>query len=432
MAEVSVVIVCMNRPDILFPCLDSIREHTSVSHEVWVVAYLFSPENLEKLKAAYPYIHIVESTELRGFSENNNLALRQIQSPYCFILNDDTLMSEPVIDRLWADLRSLPVNAAAISPCIRFADGRIQTCGRTRWTPLRYARHYLHLVDEGKMGEGVCSRIASASLRPLPPSLTAGPSRSGRDTLSPISSPEGDIFPIGAGRGWPEIREHTSSPVMPGHDTVMPGSDQVHGSDIVMPCSDQVHGSGNAMPGTDPVHGSGNAMPGSDIVMPCSDRASHVIPSATPVIPSEASVSRTYTLNGACFLIKTEVFKKLGWFDERYFFTPEDIALGHALNDAGYTVWVNPEVSITHLAGGSVSAMEQAIKPARVRGSMIFYGEPLWLKCFVWCFEALRAMSYLVRPRTPRNAVMRQTARNVMASVFSNLSPKELFIKFRP
>jgi len=399
MAEVSVVIVCMNRPDILFPCLDSIREHTSVSHEVWVVAYLFSPENLEKLKAAYPYIHIVESTELRGFSENNNLALRQIQSPYCFILNDDTLMSEPVIDRLWADLRSLPVNAAAISPCIRFADGRIQTCGRTRWTPLRYARHYLHLVDEGKMGEGVCSRIASASLRPLPPSLTAGPSRSGRDTLSPLSSPEGDIFPIGAGRGWPEIREHTPSPVMPGHDTVMPGSDQVHGSDIVMPCS---------------------------------DRASHVIPSATPVIPSEASVSQTYTLNGACFLIKTEVFKKLEWFDERYFFTPEDIALGHALNDAGYTVWVNPEVSITHLAGGSVSAMEQAIKPARVRGNMIFYGEPLWLKCFVWCFEALRAMSYLVRPRTPRNAVMRQTARNVMASVFSSLSPKELFIKFRP
>jgi GT2 family glycosyltransferase len=287
----------MNRPDILFPCLDSIREHTSVSHEVWVVAYLFSPENLEKLKAAYPYIHIVESTELRGFSENNNLTLRQIQSPYCFILNDDTLMSEPVIDRLLADLRSLPVNAAAISPCIRFADGRIQTCGRTRWTPLRYAKHYLHLVDEGKMGEGV---------------------------------------------------------------------------------------------------------------------------------------SQTYTLNGACFLIKTEVFKKLGWFDERYFFTPEDIALGHALNDAGYTVWVNPEVSITHLAGGSVSAMEQAIKAARVRGSMIFYGEPLWLKCFVWCFEALRAMSYLVRPRTPRNAVMRQTARNVMTSVFSNLSPKELFIKFRP
>ena len=312
MAEVSVVIVCMNRPDILFPCLDSIREHTSVSHEVWVVAYLFSPENLEKLRAAYPYINIVESTELRGFSENNNLALRQVQSPYCFIVNDDTLMSEPVIDRLLADLRSLPSNAAAISPCIRFADGRIQTCGRTRWTAFRYAKHYLHLVDEG------------------------------------------------------------------------------------------------------------------------TDRASHVIPSAHSVIPSEASVSQTYTLNGACFLIKTEVFKKLGWFDERYFFTPEDIALGHALNDAGYTVWVNPEVSITHLAGGSVSAMEQAIKPARVRGSMIFYGEPLWLKCFVWCFEALRAMSYLVRPRTPRNAVMRQTARNVMASVFSNLSPKELFIKFRP
>jgi hypothetical protein len=49
----------------------------STTYEIWVVAYLFSPENLAKLRAAYPEANIVESNEIRGFSENNNLALRQ-------------------------------------------------------------------------------------------------------------------------------------------------------------------------------------------------------------------------------------------------------------------------------------------------------------------------------------------------------------------
>ena len=315
MPEVSVIIVCMNRPDILFPCLDSLRAHTSLPYEVLVVAYRFSPDNLALLRTNYPSIRVVLSDEIRGFSENNNLALAQARGRYCFVVNDDTLMHMPVIDRLVADLAALPENAAAISPCIRFADGRIQTCGRAPWTARRYAKHYLHLVDESRSGP------------------------------------------------WNQLPAGYVAQVLEG------------------------------------------------------------------TYPA-GSVFQTYTLNGACFLIKTEAFKRVGWFDERFFFTPEDIALGHALNDAGYTVWADPSVEITHLAGGSVSRMEAAIKPARVRGSLIFYGEPLWLRCFIWCFEALRAFKYLFLPRTERNRLMTQTARNVMRTAFSSASPKELFIRF--
>ena len=324
MPQVSIVIVCMNRPDILFPCLDSIRTHTTVSYETLVVAYLFSQENLALLQERYPWVKVVQSTELRGFSENNNLALRQAKGRYCFIVNDDTLMHEPVIDRLVRDLESLPENAAAISPCICFGDGRIQTCGRTPWTPWRYAKHYLHWVDEGRT-EGA---------------------------LGPTS--EEKYFSCGCSKN------HFSS----------------------------------------------------DIATPTHDH----------------ELLQTYTLNGACFLIKTAVFRKMGWFDERYFFTPEDIALGHALNNAGYSVWVHPEVCITHLAGGSVSAMEQAIKPARVRGSLIFYGEPLALKLFIWSVELARYVknSLLCREQN------RKTARNVMKTVFSKQTPKEIFIRFKP
>lgn len=300
MPDVSVIIVSMNRPDILFPCLDSIRAQNRVPMETLVVAYRFSAENLDLLRERYPLVKVIPSEGVRGFSENNNLALRQARGKYCFVVNDDTLQEMPVIDRLVKDFDGLPENAAAVSPCICFADGRVQTCGRAPWSAWRYAWHYLHLVDETK------------------------PSR--------WSMREG-LFP-------------------------------------------------------------------------------------------------SYTLNGACFLIKTEVFKSVGWFDERFFFTPEDIALGHQLNEAGYTVWADAEVRITHLAGGSVSALEAAIKPARVRGSLLFYGEPFGLKLFIGCYEALRLAKYAFLSRTPRHVLMQKTARNVLRTVFSKESPKEIFIRF--
>lgn len=301
--QVSIVIVCMGPPQpMLYPCLDSIEARNRVSYEIWVVAYLMDPADREELASRYPHVHIVESSEVRGFSENNNLALRQVEGKYCFVVNDDTLQEVPVLDRLVEDMERLPDNAAAVSPRIELADGRLQTCGRGPWSSWRYASHYLHRVDETRLSR------------------------------------------------WNK----------------------------------------------------------------------------------ETGLFRTFTLNGACFLIKTEVFRKIGWFDERFFFTPEDIALGHALNAAGYSVWADADVPITHLAGGTVSAMEEAIKPARVRGSMIFYGEPLWLKCFIWCFEALRVVKYLFLPRTPRNVVMKKTASNVLKTVFSKKTPKEIFIRFKP
>ncbi len=302
MPAVSIIIVSMNRPDNLFPCLESIWTHTKVSYETLVVAYMFSKENLTALRNQYPWVTVIESTELRGFSENNNLALKQAKGEYCFIVNDDTLQKMPVIDRLLEDFSRLPENAAAISPCILFADGSVQTCGRAPWTLGRYISHYVHFVDETR------------------------PSR------------------------W----------------------------------------------------------------------------------SMKDGVFQTYTLNGACFLIKTEAFRTVGWFDERYFFTPEDIALGHALNDAGYSVWADADVEITHLAGATVSSMEAAIKPTRVRGSVIFYGEPLVLKVFIWVFESLRAFKYFLLPRTPHNTIMRNTALNVRKSVFSRLSPKAIFARLKP
>ena len=316
--DVSIIIVCMNRPELLYPCLESIRTHTTCSYETLVVAYRFSTDNLQALRRDWPGIRIIENDSLSGFAENNNLALTQAKGRFCFVVNDDTLMSAPVIDTLLADFERCPERTAAISPRIVLADGRVQTCGRAPWTPCRYLRHYLHPADEARPGQW--------------------------------NKPQG-LF-------------------------------------------------------------------------------------------------RTWTLNGACFLIRTDAFREAGWFDETYTFTPEDIALGHLLNERGWEVWADADIAITHLAGATAGSMESAIKPTRVRGSLIFYSSgrlanpqgtgavrPLvyaLMGAFVWCYEALRLLRWLPANRKdPKShaAIMFRTARNVMWAVWSGLGTKEIFTK---
>ena len=303
---VSVVIVSMDRPDILKGCLDSLFDYNRTEMEVFVVAYRYSKEHLESLKRDYPGVKVIVSDGTRGFAENNNLALDRVTGEFVLILNDDTEMALPVVDRLLWDIDRLGENVATVSPKIVFPSGKVQTCGRAPWTMCRYMLHYLHLVNE--------RRRSRWSMRP-------------------------DIF-------------------------------------------------------------------------------------------------RTKTLNGACFLARTEAFRKAGWFDERFFFTPEDIALGRRFEELGYEQYADANVQIVHYAGGTTGPLEAAIKPARVRGAMLFYaGESQWRRSvlggFIYAVESLRVFKYwLFGHRSPRRSLMYRTAQNVRGSVFSRETPKEIFQRY--
>ena len=297
--KVSIVIVCMNRPDLLFPCLDGIREYTSVSYETLVVAYVFSPENLALLRERYPWVTVVESNETRGFSENNNLALRIASGEYCFVLNDDTVMQEPVIDRLLDDFVRLPENTAAVAPRLVLEDGSTQYAGRDIPGPWQY------LLD--------ISGLHKTAVR--------------------------------------------------------------HATEL----------------------------------------------------------SPTGCLSGAAFLIKTDIFREIGWFDERYFFTPEDMAVAKALSDRGYGIYVDPVISVIHKWRRSSSPIMAAIRPATVRGHMIMYFGGAGLRCTlfgaaVWFVYSAKWLAALLRGRS----LEARTYANVACTAFSRRTPKELFERFRP
>lgn len=148
---VSVVTVCMNQPRRLAACLDSLYEHNRrVPFEVWVVAYRFSDENLRWLRGKYPGVNIVESNGTRGFSENNNLALRRARGRYCFCINDDTRMEMPVLDLLAESFDKQP-DAAIFAPKILYPGGGVQYWGLPELTPLLWLLCDFRILKFGRL-----------------------------------------------------------------------------------------------------------------------------------------------------------------------------------------------------------------------------------------------------------------------------------------
>lgn len=310
--EVSIVIICMNNLKNLYPCLESIKKYTTVSYETFVVAYLFTPENLVKAKTDFPWVNFVESNEIRGFSENNNLALRLANGKYCFVVNDDTEMKMPVIDELVKTIESLPDNVAIVSPVLTYPDGSVQVCGRPYQDWKTNIRNDLGLGNK-KMVEKYCNK-------------------------------EG--------------------------------------------------------------------------------------------------VFQTYNIIGAGFLIKTDVFRKVGWFDERFFFCPEDIALSDGLNKKGYQCFVNGEVRLIHyegMSGKSMSMVLTCTKPAHAKGGVIFYSHGnmllfVFLTAYYWILFLLRFFVHRVKSvlwQSNREYYILSIADwNVVKSIWRKQTPKQIFTKY--
>lgn len=312
MIEVSIVIVCMNNLKNLYPCLNSIRKYTSVSYETLVVAYLFSKENLIKVRQDFPWVTFIESNEIRGFSENNNLALRQAKGKYCFVVNDDTEMKMSTIDRLVAAFDKCPSNTAIVSPCILNFRNEISFCGKAPLNLWHYILLIFHLWDESK--------------------------------------------------------------------------DKVYSN--------------------------------------------------------KAGLFKTYDITGAAFLIKTDIFKDMGWFDEYYFFCPEDRDLSTKLNKCGYSCYVDADTKIYHyegMSGKSLSIVQTATKPAAMLGSIAFhskgkYSIQLLLRTAYFLSLILKLFYHglkgLLHPKPNKNQILAIGDINCLQSCFSSKTPKEVFIKY--
>lgn len=307
--DVSIVIICMNNLNNLYPCLESIKKYTSISYETFVIAYLFSSENLSRLKTDFTWVKIIENNDIKGFAENNNLALRQAVGKYCFVVNDDTEMKMPVIDELVKTIKSLPDSVAILSPTTLNRDGSIQRAGKPRYSLLTF------LLGRTKLLKYY-------------------------DRYSKYTNKKG--------------------------------------------------------------------------------------------------VFKTYNISGAAFLIKRDIFEKVNWFDEQYFFCPEDIALSSLLNEIGYECYVNDNARIFHYLGGTWSKIQIATMPSSEMGQILFYGRKSKIKKeiarLVILFNRLLGMFYWklknIFSHSEKSKIMFFACKNTVQSICTKKTPKEIFIKY--
>lgn len=311
--DVSIVIICMNNLPQLEDCLNSIKKYTRlVSYETWVVAYFFSEDNLQKLKEHYSWVKIIVSNEIRGFSANNNLALKEAQGKYCFVLNDDTYFDTTVIDDLYVTI-SQNEEMTLVSPQILSKDRTIQYSGIPPINWIDWLLILYKLKNERK------------------------------------------------------------------------------------------------------------------------DRSMRYI--------RKEGLFQTYNIIGAAFLIRTDIFRKYGFFDERYFFGPEDKALSTLLNKNGYTCFVNADIKLIHLGGetgGPKSSTVCATRPAERLGCVIMYSEGklyrrMILSVFVWINSSIWACGWLLKMLLFRNKSFKYSFvanLNVCRIIFSHRSTTEIFKQF--
>ena len=308
--DVSIIIVCMNNAANLRICLPSIKKFTSISSETLVVAYLFDKDTLRLLREEFEWVTFIESNEIRGFSENNNLALSIAKGKYCFVMNDDTKFAMPCIDRLVCTIKNLPERVAVISPISFYGNGDLQSCGRPRYTIFCYFLSLFRLYHE---------------------------------------------------------QERKSAYV------------------------------------------------------------------------NQTGIFKSYNISGAFFLIKTDIFRKLGGFDEHYFFCPEDMVLSTLLNKLGYECWVDTHASIIHyegMSGKSLSMIQTATKPASVRGMLIWLSNNnVYRQIFLSFLTSLsclcKALFHYVKSagkkETSSDYIIAIAFLNSVYACFSTKTPKEIF-----
>ncbi len=73
-------------------------------------------------------------------------------------------------------------------------------------------------------------------------------------------------------------------------------------------------------------------------------------------------IQRVDWVSGACLVARRDALEQIGGFDERYFLYFEDNDLCLRLRRAGWEVWYNPAVTITHLGGASAQQSSSAIR----------------------------------------------------------------------
>ena len=137
--------VSLNRADLVAQCLASILKFTQlISYDVHLVAHNYDDESVGSLCRNYPKLVVHRVSGTRGYSQNNNVALKTARGRYAVILNDDTVLVDDLFGTIVRVLDARP-DVVGACPVLRNPDGSLQMGFRGRFTPLAFVAEQLRI-----------------------------------------------------------------------------------------------------------------------------------------------------------------------------------------------------------------------------------------------------------------------------------------------
>lgn len=125
--ELSIIIVNWNSVEYLREAISSIYQYThDISFEIVVVDNASPDGGARRLKAEFPTITLVESSQNLGFSKANNLGCAYSSGSYLLFLNPDTKLVSPAINIMLDSIKSLP-NPGVVGCRLLNSDLTVQT-----------------------------------------------------------------------------------------------------------------------------------------------------------------------------------------------------------------------------------------------------------------------------------------------------------------
>ncbi len=134
--DLSIVLVCWNNKDYLFPCLESLYgSEMRSTFDVVVVDNGSTDGSQEILRRDYPEILIIQNDHNVGLGKASNQGIEATSGRHVLLLNNDTVVNGPSFDAMVEFLDANP-KAAAVGGRLLNPDGTVQSC-YNRFSTLR-------------------------------------------------------------------------------------------------------------------------------------------------------------------------------------------------------------------------------------------------------------------------------------------------------
>lgn len=96
----SILLITFNQYDYTKMCINSISEKARINHELIIVDNASTDETVKNIKSNFPEIRLIENRTNNGFPTAVNQGIASSLGKYVLLLNNDTIITEGLIERL--------------------------------------------------------------------------------------------------------------------------------------------------------------------------------------------------------------------------------------------------------------------------------------------------------------------------------------------